>query len=248
MPVCDLTTKYAKPLLVDCGFEVSRVVVEPAVRLKLTEKLPLGTGLPLMSAAVPVAAAGCGESLLLTVSLLAAPVIWVWREAELPATDALLVEVVNVQVPGVVVDWTLNSTLPWVAVAVALPGPTEEELPVMTLMMLQTFAPASRDTVMTVALSEVFRLPLTSTTSIRSVVVETPSDAIGLVVKLVFVAAEEPGAPLTICTLQPVRFAAEAEIWIVPGVSVDATEVVATPLVAPTVPVGVTVARPGVTL
>ena len=65
---------------------------------------------------------------------------------------------------------------------------------------------------------------------------------------VVFVAAEEPGAPLVICTLQPIRFAADAETWIVPEVSVEATDVVATPLVAPTVPVGVTVPSDGVTL
>lgn len=373
-PDCDRTTKYATPLVVDCGFVVSMVVAEPAVRFRLTEKLPLVTVLLFTSAArtdavdvdapsdtmgvglnaqarwstppgvqtavalmpatpddvkvmlqagyapallmakvakppevvveaattgvpppapvqlplskvavivrplslvmsepfasrtpmtmwvqlgfvspvpatvhVPLDAAGCGESLLFTVSLFAAPVICVCSEAELPVTAELLVDAVNVHVPGVVVDWTLNSTRPWTAVAVALLAPNDPPVPVMTPMMLQTFAPESFVTVTAVVLSPVFRFPLTSVTSTRSVVVDTPSAAIGFTVKLAFVAADEPGAPLAICTLQPVRPDAVAETWIVPAVVVEATDVVATPFVAPTVPVGLTVARLGVT-
>ena len=320
--ICDFTTKYAMPALVDCGLAVSWVVVEPAVRERLTENVPLvtvllftslavtaavdveapsdtiGVGLkvqarwstppevqttrvftPLMPVAenvmlqpgyapalliakvamppevvvdaetlgapppaplqllesnvavmvrpvslvtsepfasrtpmtmcvqlglvspvpavvqVPEFAAACGESLLLTVSLFAAPVICVCSDAELPATPALLVVAVNEHDPGVVVDWTLNSTRPWAAVAVPLLVPNEPALPVMTPITLQMLAPESFWTVTTVELSAVLRLPFTSMTSTRRVEVDVPSEAIGLWVNDVRVAAEDPGPP-----------------------------------------------------
>ena len=114
---------------------------------------------------------------------------------------------------------------------------------------MQTFVlPASRVMVRMSELSEITRLPFASVTSIWSVELEPGSAEIGLVrnVEMVLVAA--PGPPLVTMTLQPVRPVAEAESWMSPGVFVDAIETVATPLTGVTTPVGVIVARAGVTL
>ena len=79
-----------------------------------------------------------------------------------------------------------------------LPGPTEAPVPWVTPIMLQMPAPLSRVMVRVVELSPVLRLPAASVTSARRVVVDTPSEAIGLTVNVIIVDDELPGLLLGI--------------------------------------------------
>lgn len=108
--------------------------------------------------------AACGESLLETASLFAAPTICVVSVAELPAMLVLLVVAVKLQVPGVEVAWTVKSVRPLAAVAVALPSAMPPTwVPVATAVTLQMFAEAaSRVTVICVVWSLITRLPFAS--------------------------------------------------------------------------------------
>jgi hypothetical protein len=180
--------------------------------------------------------AECGESLLETESLLAAPTSWVVRVAVLPATEVLLVVVCSRQLPGVDVAWKVKRTRPLTAVALPLPAEVVAPEPTVLPVIVQLLAlDASRVTVMTVELSAMLRLPAESLMLTVRVEVETLSAAIGFGENVDVVADEVPGAELATMTLQPVRVPDDAEIWMLPEVVVVVTVTVETPLEAFTV-------------
>ena len=149
-------------------------------------------------------AAGAGVVFVVTTSLFGAPTICVVSVAVLPAIDVLLVVVASMQLPGVVVDLNVNVAAPDEAVAVALPLGVWAT-PFTAVMLQMLVLDESRVMVRTVVLSLTLVLPFASWTFTTSDEVETPSAAIGLVLKAEEVFAEVPGAVLVAMTLQPVR-------------------------------------------
>src|SRR5439155_4986583 len=131
-----------------------------------------------------------------------------------------------------------------------LPAPALPLVPVGTTpVRLHTKElPASRVTVTCVVLSLITVLPFTSVTSTCKFDMETVSEAMGLMVNVAIVFTALPGPVLLTTTLQPCRFAADADSWIEPGMVVVAMDTMTEPADGVCSPVGVIGATLGVTL
>src|SRR5581483_288211 len=144
--------------------------------------------------------------------------------------DVSFVVIAMMQLPGVLVDVSVNETTPPAAVAEPLPAETLKPVPVEPALRVQTLAELeSRVAVMTVELSLITVLPLASWMETVSADVDAVSAAIGLRLRLAPVLVAVPGAEVGTIALQPVTPVPETDTCALPVFVVVVAVTEATP-------------------